>query len=280
MKLSVLVNNDVNLESPYFYGEPGLSYYIEAGGKRGLFDTGYSDVALKNAEKLGIDLNGLDFVALSHGHDDHARGLKYLHEAGIDFSKTELILHPQALVPKWDGEEYIGIPYTETELSGIFGRVTKTREPYEIAEGLWFLGEIPRENDFENKSPVCEVESPDGGKVPDFLIDDSALCYAPSGSDEIYLISGCAHSGICNVSEYAKKISGREKVRGIIGGFHMTGGIDERVEKTIDYLKILGAKELYPGHCCLFHARAEMYKRLNTPETPVRDMYAGMSLTL
>jgi metal-dependent hydrolase (beta-lactamase superfamily II) len=52
--------------------EPGLSFLIETAGKKILFDTGYSDLFLANAEKMGIDLRELDFIVLSHGHLDHS----------------------------------------------------------------------------------------------------------------------------------------------------------------------------------------------------------------
>ena len=42
--------------------------------KKILFDAGYSDIFIKNAEKLGIDLTETDTVVLSHGHNDHTWG--------------------------------------------------------------------------------------------------------------------------------------------------------------------------------------------------------------
>ena len=55
MKLRVLVDNNTYIDR-YYLGEPAVSYYIECDGIRLLFDAGYSDVFLKNAEALGIDL--------------------------------------------------------------------------------------------------------------------------------------------------------------------------------------------------------------------------------
>jgi 7,8-dihydropterin-6-yl-methyl-4-(beta-D-ribofuranosyl)aminobenzene 5'-phosphate synthase len=74
MKLTVLVDNNTLIDR-YFYGEPGVSYFIEDEGNKILFDLGYSDVFIKNAQKLNIDLLNLDFVVLSHGHLDHTWGL-------------------------------------------------------------------------------------------------------------------------------------------------------------------------------------------------------------
>lgn len=61
MKLTILVDNNTYIDK-YYYGEPAVSYYIETEGKRVLFDTGYSDVILRNAEKMGINLKYLTHV--------------------------------------------------------------------------------------------------------------------------------------------------------------------------------------------------------------------------
>ena len=77
MKLTVLLDNNTFIDQ-YYLGEPGVSYFIEVDGKKVLFDVGYSDAFLTNAQKAGIDLADIDFVILSHGHLDHTRGLPYL----------------------------------------------------------------------------------------------------------------------------------------------------------------------------------------------------------
>ncbi|MCR5698801.1 MAG: MBL fold metallo-hydrolase, partial [Treponemataceae bacterium] len=53
----------------------GLSFYIETKKHKILFDTSPSDLLLKNAEKLKIDLTKVDTVFLSHGHYDHSGGI-------------------------------------------------------------------------------------------------------------------------------------------------------------------------------------------------------------
>ena len=51
MKLTVLADNNTYIDQ-YYLAEPALSIYIENSDKKYLFDTGYSDVYLKNAAKL------------------------------------------------------------------------------------------------------------------------------------------------------------------------------------------------------------------------------------
>ena len=79
MKLTVLVDNNTYIDQ-YYCGEPAAAYYLEDGDSRILWDSGYSDIILHNAQGLGVDLGQLTDIAISHGHDDHTRGpVSYTH---------------------------------------------------------------------------------------------------------------------------------------------------------------------------------------------------------
>ena len=121
MKLRVLVDNNTYIDR-YYLGEPAVSYYIECDGIRLLFDAGYSDVFLKNAEALGIDLGLVTHMVFSHGHNDHTRGLKFMKER-LELSGMEIIAHPSCFDEKVFGEESIGAPYSAADMAGT-GRVT------------------------------------------------------------------------------------------------------------------------------------------------------------
>jgi 7,8-dihydropterin-6-yl-methyl-4-(beta-D-ribofuranosyl)aminobenzene 5'-phosphate synthase len=78
VKITVLSENTAGAG---FLAEHGLSYLIEHNGNCLLFDTGASDVFLKNADKLNLDVpSAVDTVVLSHGHWDHGNGLQHLHQ--------------------------------------------------------------------------------------------------------------------------------------------------------------------------------------------------------
>lgn len=151
MKLRVLMDNNTYIDQ-YYLGEPAASYYIEAGECRILFDTGYSDAFLYNADKLGIDLGKLTHIVLSHGHNDHTGGLKYLKER-FDLQAAELIAHPDCFVPRRALEGDIGSPVSAEEMQGCC-QMHLTREPVWLNEACAFLGEIPARLPFETPKNV------------------------------------------------------------------------------------------------------------------------------
>ncbi|MGD0422403.1 MAG: MBL fold metallo-hydrolase, partial [Candidatus Bathyarchaeia archaeon] len=80
LKITVLVDDSANQERSDTIAKHGLSFLIEtkAAGDmtRILMDVGPpSDVALRNAETLGIDLKDIDAIVISHGHYDHTGAL-------------------------------------------------------------------------------------------------------------------------------------------------------------------------------------------------------------
>lgn len=266
MKITVLVDNYTYIDQ-YYFGEPALSYYIECDNKKILFDVGYSDAFIKNANKMNIHLNEIDTIVCSHGHNDHILGLKYLCET-IHTLDKKLIAHPLCFNPKYVENEYIGTPYTVEELKTRF-QLNLTKEVLNITNSLIWLGEIPRINDFENKYPIGITQN-NHKDEEDYLFDDSALVYQ---SDKgIFIITACSHSGICNIIEYAKQVCNDERVLGVIGGFHLFE-LDHQTSQTISYLEKEKIPNLYPCHCVSLKVKAEMMKTLHVHEV-------GVGLTL
>lgn len=250
MKLTVLVDNNTLTD---FVGEPALSHFVEAQGKKILFDAGYSDVFITNARRLHIDLLDVDFVVLSHGHLDHTWGLVPLVRLHTEVmadklpvKKPALIAHPLAFLPrKLENLPEIGSLLREDKLSGFFD-VQPSREPVWLTQRLVFLGEIERSNDFEAKKPLGKILE-NGVEKDDLLFDDSALAYkSPEG---LVIITGCSHSGICNIVEQARRICGEERVVDIVGGLHLLDPSAEQLQGTLEYLRALRPRSLHACHC-------------------------------
>jgi 7,8-dihydropterin-6-yl-methyl-4-(beta-D-ribofuranosyl)aminobenzene 5'-phosphate synthase len=239
MKLTVLTEN---CASGKFLAEHGLSYFIEHEDKKVLFDTGHTDVFLKNAERLQIDIQKeTDTVVLSHGHWDHGNGLQYL-------SDKILITHPNSFIKRFRKEEKnnIGLALNKEELKAKF-RLEITSKPFQISENIIFLGEIPRNNNFEAKTTSFTDEH----DSPDFIPDDSALAIIQE--KQLHIITGCSHSGICNIVDYAQNITGIDTIKTVIGGFHLKHD-NEQTQKTIQFLKSKQIENIYPSHCTQLEA--------------------------
>ena len=262
MKLTVLADNNTYIDK-YYLGEPALSFYIEDGEEKILFDCGYSDVFLRNAERMGTTLAEVKTVVLSHGHDDHTGGLPHLKRV---LPHARLVGHPDVLSEKLYADGRNAGSLLRTEELGY--TLSLAKEPQKISKHLTFLGEIPQMNDFEIRTQFGFRRSGDE-LVPDYVPDDSALVYETK--DSLYIITGCSHAGICNIAEYAVSLF-KKKIAGIIGGFHLRQ-MDERAEKTIAYLEGLGLSELYPCHCTSFAVRSAMHQKI-----PVAEVGVGMKI--
>ncbi|SDS01907.1 7,8-dihydropterin-6-yl-methyl-4-(beta-D-ribofuranosyl)aminobenzene 5'-phosphate synthase [Polaribacter sp. KT25b] len=239
MKLTVLTEN---CAGSGFLAEHGLSYLIENEKEKFLFDTGATDVFLINAQKLGIDIQQeVETVVLSHGHWDHGNGLEYI-------SNKTLITHPNVFMKRYRQKEdvNIGLKLSKKEIEKKFTLILSKR-PYYLSDNIIFLGEIPKVNDFEAK----ETTFSDKLGQPDIVKDDSAIVVIQN--NEIIVITGCSHAGVCNIIEYACKVTKIKNVKAVIGGFHLKQN-NLQTQETIKYLKEKNIKKIYPSHCTQFPA--------------------------
>ena len=150
MRLTVLADNNTYIDM-YYLGEPAVSYFIEDGDEKILFDTAYSDAYIRNAKKMGIDLDTVDMIVLSHGHNDHSGGLSYLTDRK---KKYKLISHPGSFVSREDENGlYIGAPFDAEKAAKLFD-LNLTKEAVKISRHLTFLGEIETVFDYESRYSI------------------------------------------------------------------------------------------------------------------------------
>ncbi|QZY55083.1 MBL fold metallo-hydrolase [Crassaminicella profunda] len=275
MKLTVLVDNNTYIDR-YFIGEPGVSYFIEDEGTQILFDVGYSNAFMKNAQKMNVNMKNMDFVVISHGHIDHTGGffhlINFYNEAimeNISYKKPTLVAHPFTFLTKTFDDEEIGSMLPEKNLSRYF-HMQLSKEPIWLTKNLVFLGEIERKNDFENKEPIGKIAI-DEKMVDDYVLDDSALVY--QSKEGLVIITGCSHAGICNIIEYAKKVCNDERIVDVIGGFHLLDASKKQLEGTVNYMKRINAKKVHACHCTDLNAKIALAK-----ETNIKEVGVGLTL--
>lgn len=229
----------------------GLSIYAETEKHRILFDAGPDGaLLLSNAEKLGIDLRGVDIAVLSHGHYDHAGGLRAFLETN---STARLYIHTLAATRGHYATEDVGwrkIGLDESIAQDFADRIILTEDILEIDSELCLFSDI-RSADFISGSNSSLFEERDGEFVPDPFEHEQNLLVRENG--KIHLLAGCAHRGIVNIIRRAEEIGGRAP-DSVFSGFHLTNpGL--KLDLPEPFVRSVGLElKKYPciyytGHC-------------------------------
>jgi 7,8-dihydropterin-6-yl-methyl-4-(beta-D-ribofuranosyl)aminobenzene 5'-phosphate synthase len=234
-----------------------------------LFDTGVSENGvIHNADIFGIDFGKVDGIILSHGHFDHFAGLvnilKRMSSSPRQTSNhsVDIFTHPDAFLRRWeifpDGKRAKSPILDERQLQQLGAKINKNTSvrhlPSEESPLLAITGEIPRETSFEKGFPFQYAEDPNNEKklIPDPLIKDDQAIVVNVGDKGLVVLTGCGHAGVINTINYAKKVTGINKIHAVIGGFHLPadGGIYEAViEPTLKELQKADPDYLVPCHC-------------------------------
>ncbi len=221
MKIFVLCNDEARKG---FRAEHGLSLLLDA---ETLFDTGSSDVAIFNAEKLGVDFQKIKRVIISHGHYDHGGGLlNFLKRTG----KIDVYIHRKALTPKYSGKRFAGFPYDWDE-------VEKMAQIHFI-DGDTHIDELYVLNDVATDERFIDPAFNADGRHD--LFEDELNLYVHGT-----LITGCAHRGIDNILKAAQRT---HNVRNVIGGFHLKDSSYKRIEDIVNTFSISNV-QVFPLHC-------------------------------
>lgn len=238
--------------------EHGLSQLVrlESAGETHsiLFDTGYSRVGvIHNLKLLGLDLSEIEAIVLSHAHMDHTGSL---HPILKSLERPiPLVVHPEVfLSPRYlriDEGKKLLFPCTlkRDELASLGAGILESTAPVSLCRNrLLVTGQVERTTPFEKGMPNAFLNR-NGQEEPDPIWDDQSLVIHLKEKG-LVVISGCAHAGIVNTVNYAKKITGVEKIFGVIGGFHLSGpAFEPIIDETIEEFKKMDLKMIVPMHC-------------------------------
>ena len=225
-----------------------------------LFDTGLSpDAMVVNADRLGIDLAGVQAVVLSHGHFDHAGGLAGL--AGRGRRRLPMILHPYALTRR-----RLAMPGSPAQDLPTLSRRAVAAEGFDVIERRWpsllaagavlVTGEIDRSTDFEPGMPPSHQAWDGTAWHPDPLVgDDQALVVHLRGHG-LVVLTGCGHAGAVNIVRHAQRLTGVSRLHALLGGLHLAGRASgPAVAPTVDALRAAEPRLLVAGHCTGWRAQ-------------------------
>lgn len=235
MRIWVLMENSALDDR--FVAEHGLSLYIEANGKRILFDAGQTDAFAHNAQSLGVDLSSVDLCVLSHGHYDHSGGLMRFLEIN---SHAPVYMHRRAVEPHYNGTvKYIGV---SESLIG-HPRVAYTEDSLDLGAGML----LSTCNHLASGCPASArgMTVKCGETFEQDSFDHEQYLIIEENGKRI-VISGCSHKGILSIVRWLKPDV-------LIGGFHFVK-LDPAGEDTA-FLEAAASSLLeqnclyYTGHC-------------------------------
>lgn len=247
MKIITLIENLVYKQG--LIAEHGLSIYIETENQKIIFDTGQSGLFLQNAQKLGIDIEDIDTLILSHGHYDHTGGLYPFLERN---NKAKVYAKKDIFTPKCHGpNRFIGTLRNEKLLKD---RLVFVDTITEIAENVFIMPNITIYNpgDTHFKGMNRKVGN-------DFLPDefDDELFLVLKQNDRINIVTACSHRGITNICTTVTELF-KLQVGLILGGFHTKNCTPEQYEMIINYFRQLKPKSIGVCHCAGIERYAEL----------------------
>jgi 7,8-dihydropterin-6-yl-methyl-4-(beta-D-ribofuranosyl)aminobenzene 5'-phosphate synthase len=239
--------------------------------RRLLLDSGLDPLAAShNADVLGFDLSNCESLISSHGHIDHAGGLLNLREKMNTVKRIPLVLHEEAfrnrLVKFQDGRTvHLPAPNRSLLTNAGYDIIEKDSPSLWIDDRVLITGEIPRTNSFEKGFPNHYSELEEGKMEADPLIKDDQAIILRVKDKGLVIITGCGHAGIINTLNYAKELTGEDKIYSVLGGMHLSGGLFEPIiPTTVEELEKMKPNFVVPCHCSGLKAVTEIAKRMPT----------------
>ena len=249
MKLVVLADN--RKLSPDFQTEHGLCIYLETVQHKILLDTGASDVFIQNAKKLGVNLQAVDYVFISHGHSDHIGGLSSFLELN---TKAQVIISSaiqlQSYFSKRDGLHSISANF---DFDAYRNRIIFVEKELSIADGI----QIYANQSEKYATPLGNKNLFREEKNGDFISDDfnHELIFT-IGEETLFIYTGCAHNGLQNILEtVTTNIS--SPIAWVVGGFHLLSPRKEILYESEEEITVIGnalltqypTTKFFTGHC-------------------------------
>lgn len=282
MQITTLIENEKADRHADLVAEFGLSLHIRHGGKNILFDTGSTGAAVKNAERLGIDLSQVDVVVLSHHHFDHGGGLPAFF--AVNAHAKVYLRHPpegkEYFRALWVVSRYIGLE--EGLLERYQDRFVFVDRFTEILPGACIFTDIAHTHERPKGDKYLYLKQGD-----DYVHDpfQHELVLALRDADGLVVFTGCGHSGVLNMIETVTQCFPGDRVKAVVGGFHLVGmpsldsmaGSREDMEALGRAMRALPVNGYWTGHCTGHKAYAVLKDVLGDK---LAEFHTGTALTL
>lgn len=255
MKITVLVEDTCLDQNKELLPEHGLSVHIMWRERQILFDTGASDAFVFNADKLGVKIQQVDFMVLSHHHYDHGGGLAHFLKKNL---KSQVFLRNSKFAECYSKPSVFVNRYAGLDKS--FIRDYQSRFEFidkfsEISPNIFILTDISSYYQLPKGNRRLFVREGDAFKFDDFRHE---LIMVFKDTDGLVVFTGCSHRGILNMIKTVNDRFNGSVIKALFGGFHLVE--KRRILKTLmDGRKEIEAigeeiikfpiQKIYTGHC-------------------------------
>ncbi len=213
----VILYDDIAANGKFDCGK-GFSAIITYKNQRIVFDLGGDAVKFNhNCQQLGITLDSITQLVISHSHWDHCTGLLQILP---QLSSACQVFLPPAFKPRFKNNNDPRISYSQ------IAQVTK------ITEGITTLTVTARWWGIPISEQVLVIEHPRG----------------------LIIITGCAHAGIEQIVAALQKIYPQD-IYLLLGGFHLTHSSESKIIQLIEVLNGKNIQQLAPCHCSSIKGR-------------------------
>lgn len=254
MKAVVLVDNSQHPDNNLCI-EHGLSIYFEFENKKWLFDVGGSDKFYINAKKLNIDIADVDYLVISHGHNDHNGGLKQF----VDINKkAEIIISTHIKNKSYfsynkSNKRDISIDYNFVEKH--ISRFKFIENNILINNNIGIICNFNFEYNKPKANNVLYESSQNNKEILDVFKHEIVLTI--NTENGIIVFSGCSHNGILNILSSCSNFFPDSKIIACLGGTHLTDNSNDYSFESENEIMLIGktiskkhpGMNLFSGHC-------------------------------
>lgn len=217
--------------SSEYQSEHGVAYLIRTDSSTILMDLGFNPQssdpsALEhNMAKLGIGVQDIDTIVISHWHPDHTGGPAFWERHTFSFGNQQIPLEGKRIFVPRD-MSYPGM------------NPVVASQPTKIAEGVALTGIFPFA-EVMNSSALFPALADLTTGLP-LRNTEQALAVNVDGRG-VVLITGCGHPTLPNLVARSQAAFDAPVI-GVIGGLHLAGAPDKVVETDINVLKHLNVQ--------------------------------------
>lgn len=241
-----------------------LTATVDGRSRKLLFDAGPEGALLvRNCKNLGVRLDDVEAIAISHGHWDHMGALiAMLDKIAVNGRRVPCFVNPGMFLERGARlstgavAPFELVPST-IELSHHGAEVVSDPDAKNLLDDSFYLsGEIPRVTAFEKGrvDHMCRENSSVPWRSDPLLLDERYLV-AHVRNRGLIVFSSCSHAGIINVLHDIRTVFGTTPIYCVFGGLHLVGALEAIIPDTVEAMKEFAPSKIAPAHCSGWRAQ-------------------------